>query len=370
MGGHQALFGKATRVSLLCSVALAAAACGPSEIDAAAGGMKRVFEPNERAFSFLLPPGWQSEGGIFNVNPVQMNGSGNSNVPKTDLSVKKDKAGTVMLRWVPTWNYADLRYSAMGSSFQGRYYQGMPIRPLTNGRDFLIGLLRETRPGISNARIVEEDTLPELVSTYKKLNAKTDEAIRQTGVAPTRFEARAILVEYVENGVPYLEVLQTTIVDMVRSAFLWGNADTVMFRAPKQEFNRWKPVLDQVRGSREWNPKWIESLRQHQGIRAKNAMETQQYLNKRMNEILDNKRQTHSQMAHRNWLMISGREDYADPFSGEKVNREKKGAHRWVSEDGREFYTDNPNYDPNDSPAHYKDGRHKVEWKRSAEGVE
>jgi len=40
-----------------------------------------------------------------------------------------------------------------------------------------------------------------------------------------------------------------------------------------------------------------------------------------------------------------------------------------VSEDGREFYTDNYNYDPNDSPAHYKDGRYKVQWKRSPEGA-
>lgn len=361
--------GKTIRIFLLSFAILAAAAFGPPAGDAAVP-MKRVYEPNERAFSFLLPQGWQSEGGVFNVNPAQTNGTGNSNTPKTDLSVKMDKAGTVMLRWVPTWNYADLRYSAMGSTFQGRYYQGMPLKPLMSGRNFLVELLRNARPGISGARIVEEDTLPELVATYRKLNAKTDEAIRQAGVAPTRFETHAVLVEYVENGVPYLEVLQTTIVDMSRSAFLWGNADTVMFRAPKNEFGKWKPVLDQVRGSREWNPKWIESLRQHQGIRAKNAMETQQYLNQRMNEILDNKRQTHSQMAHRNWLMISGREDYADPFGGEKVNRERKGAHRWVSEDGREFYTDNYNYDPNDSPAHYKDGRHKVEWKRSPEGAQ
>ncbi len=125
--------GKAIRIFLPTFVILAAATF-TQPAGGAAMPMKRVWEPNERAFSFLLPQGWQSEGGIFNVNAAQMNGTGNSNTPKTDLSVKMDRAGTVMLRWVPTWNYADLRHSAMGSTFQGRYYQGMPLKPSMNAR--------------------------------------------------------------------------------------------------------------------------------------------------------------------------------------------------------------------------------------------
>lgn len=50
--------------------------------------MQRTWEPKEQAFSFLLPKNWTTEGGVFNVNPLQMNGPGNTVTPKCDLSVK------------------------------------------------------------------------------------------------------------------------------------------------------------------------------------------------------------------------------------------------------------------------------------------
>jgi len=78
--------------------------------------VQRTWEPREQAFTFLLPQGWTLEGGVFNVNPLQMNGPGNTTTPKCDLAVKAEARGTVMLRWAPSWNYADLSLSPIKSS--------------------------------------------------------------------------------------------------------------------------------------------------------------------------------------------------------------------------------------------------------------
>ncbi len=97
--------------------------------------MQRTWEPNEKAFTFLLPRGWNFKGGIFNVNPLTQNGPGNSIAPKCDLTVQKDDQGMVMIRFAPSWNYADLTYSPTGFNFfkPGQYYQGMLVKTPASG---------------------------------------------------------------------------------------------------------------------------------------------------------------------------------------------------------------------------------------------
>ena len=121
--------------------------------------MQRIWEPREQAFSFLLPQGWTLEGGVFNVNPLQMNGPGNTTTPKCDLTVKADARGTVMLRWVPSWNYADLSLAPTGwGTFRpGMHYQGMPVRPIVGARQFLTELIKGMRPQAADIKIVAED---------------------------------------------------------------------------------------------------------------------------------------------------------------------------------------------------------------------
>lgn len=69
------------------------------------------------------------EGGLFYVDPTQAGGAGNSLDTKCDLSVKKDAAGTVLARWLPSYNYADFsmspEFSMMGNLFPaGQIYNG------------------------------------------------------------------------------------------------------------------------------------------------------------------------------------------------------------------------------------------------------
>lgn len=56
--------------------------------------LQRVWEPNEKAFTVLVPRGWTTSGGIFNVNPLKTNGPGNTISPKCDFSVRSAERGT------------------------------------------------------------------------------------------------------------------------------------------------------------------------------------------------------------------------------------------------------------------------------------
>jgi hypothetical protein len=133
-------------------------------------------------------------GGIFNVNPAQTNGPANSITPKCDFTVKSDDAGTIMLHWIPTWNYADMSKapsSQFGLFQTGSFYQGMRVCPLVSPEQFLLGLLQQERPNASNLRIVTKTPIPEIVKAFTSKYAQVNATLRQSGLAPLSFDVLA-----------------------------------------------------------------------------------------------------------------------------------------------------------------------------------
>ncbi|HOW68173.1 MAG TPA: hypothetical protein P5186_28575 [Candidatus Paceibacterota bacterium] len=324
--------------------------------------LQRIWEPNERAFTTLVPKGWKVAGGIFNVNPLQMNGPGNSISPKCDFAVKNNDRGSVMLRWMPGWNHADLTFSPTGFGlFQpGQYYQGMLVQVMPSPKAFLIDLLRKERPRTSDLRIVAEDPMPEVTRAFEQQAASLNLQLRQAGLGPLRFDSLALAVEYTEGDVCYREVLSTTIADNRASAFQWSNENTVMFRAPAAEFDAWKPVLDMIQSSREANPQWLAAVVKAIGERAKAALETQQYINKVSAQIVENRRRTHAEIQHENWLFLTGQEEYKNPFTGAIERGTSEYRYRWQNNQGEMIYTDENAFDPNRIEEF-----NTKEWKRS-----
>ena len=51
----------------------------------------RVAEPREKAFTLLIPKGWQIDGGIMRINPLTQGGAAQSIAAKLDFTVKKDR---------------------------------------------------------------------------------------------------------------------------------------------------------------------------------------------------------------------------------------------------------------------------------------
>jgi hypothetical protein len=252
-----------------------------------------VWEPNEHAFSVSKPRGWKISGGIFNIQPGQTNGPGNTLLPKCDFTVRKDDPGTVMARWVASWNFADLTCgSPAGAFFQpGTWYQGMPVRFIVSARQFLLELLSAERPQAGNFRLIAENQMPEITTAFEKQAEPVNVFLRQQGLNPITFETSSIVVRYTEGGRDFVENLATTIADSRQSAFMWTNDNTVMFRSPLSEFDKWMPVLVNIQSSRKVDQQWAARAARAGGERARIAMAAQSYVNGVMRDITEKRRQ-------------------------------------------------------------------------------
>ncbi len=233
-----------------------------SEAGSATARFQRQWEPKERAYSFLVPAGWTVEGGIFHVNPMEVGGSTNSIDGKCDMAVKKDAAGTVTFRWLPTWNYCDMSQSAQFSMTAslfpvGSRYQGMEVRPMPDCASFLQGLFGALHPTASDVNIVETKSMPELSEVYRKINKGVDEQLQMLGFGPTRYDAGGIIVEYTEGGTRFREGLITCLMDLRTAGAMWSNQHTQMMRSPAAETKQWKPVLDIICQSVRLNLEWF-----------------------------------------------------------------------------------------------------------------
>jgi len=324
--------------------------------------MQRTWEPNEKAFTFLVPKGWNFKGGIFNVNPQTQNGPGNSMAPKCDLAVKKDDRGMVMIRFAPAWNYADLTYSPTGFSLfkPGQHYQGMLVKVLPTPKQFLTEMFQTSRPQATQVTVIAEDSMREMVEAIYRANQQINQQLQQMGLKPNRYEGLAMLVEYTEGGQRFREVLRTVITDARTGAFMWTNEHTIQFRAPMNEFEAWKPALDVIHNSIELNPQWIAAATRAMDQRAKMARDTQRYINKVASEIVENRRRTHAEIRYENYLSISGQDEYVNPFT-KKVELDTSAyRHRWMSNQGDILYTEENSYDPNKHEQYPN-----REWKRT-----
>jgi hypothetical protein len=246
---------------------------------------ERVTEPNDHAFTVSVPKGWQVRGGIFYIDPLQVNGPGNTLSPKCDFAVMSDGRGAMRVRWMPSWNYADLTY-AQGIAFMpGQWYQGMPVRLMVTARQFLCEMLQAERPRATGMKLISEDPMDEITAAFYRQAEEVNRNLQQMGLAPLQFQSWSMRVEYVDDGRAYWEEVTTTLCDNRVGAFMWTNDNTVMTRAPLQADPGWGRVLVQIRSSVETNKEWLAAVEKARGERARIAWETQQYLNRAAAEM-------------------------------------------------------------------------------------
>jgi len=325
---------------------------------------EKRWEPREKAFSVMVPRGWKTEGGTFHINPLETNGPGNSIDTKCDFTVKRDDAGTVYIRWLPTWNYADLSSPqfAMTAGFfpPGSHYQGMPVRPLPGVFAFLQETFPRLHPRATGVKVVEKHDMPELAAVYRRLNKPVNDMMAPLGLPPMGFSAGGIVLEYQEGGVRYREALLAALVDNRGGAASWSNQHTLALRAPSAEAERWKPVLDIVRRSLRFNPQWVAAYARAQGERAQMARETMEYIQRIDQEILENRRKTHADIRHENYLFLTGQEEYVNPYTREVERDTSEFKHRWTNFNGDRIYSEDRDFDPNKVRE-----LNNVEWKKT-----
>ncbi len=306
--------------------------------------LHRVNEPRENAFSLLMPKDWKIEGGIFRVDPTAQGGAGQSVEAKLDLAVKKDQAGSVMVRWLPDMLYFDMRNSMVAGYFpQGSNYNGMMVWPLLSPRDFILTIaFPYAHPQATDVQVIGQKQQPGLAAQYSRM--------RNGQIPGSDFHHDAIVLTltYQESGILYKETMVTLIEDYGQmGAGLWGNHETYLMRAPQDQFEVWAPVCGVIMGSVQPDLNWINREIQGQIYRGQLVVKTQQDLQRIEQEIVNHRQHTFSEIQNDMFLNLTGQEEYVNPFTHETEIGSDQWNYRWENPSGEIIYTNQQNYNPN-----------------------
>jgi hypothetical protein len=307
----------------------------------------RQKEPNENAFSFLLPQNWTVSGGITRVDPNSSGGSANSIEAKLYMKLSSpDEKATIC--WLPDTRFYDMQRcptrNLIGSMFlTGSNYNGMMVLPILNPEQFVLQVaIPFAHPHAQQLKIVQIQALPELAAQYRQLSVKM-----LSGYA-FNYTAAIASIEYNENTVTYLEKMVCVIEDYGQAgAGLWGNKETWYVRTEKGKLESMAPVFATIGQSVKLNPEWISREIRSQQTNSQVASETQRYIANIDKEITEHRAHTNAEINNDMFLNLTGQEDYKNPFSGETERGTNEWNYRWENELGDVIYSDNQNYCPN-----------------------
>lgn len=306
----------------------------------------RVSEPRENAFSLLIPKGWQTEGGIFRVDPTAQGGPAQSIAAKLDFAVKKDQAGTVMIRWLPDVLFFDMRMSPagqMGMFPPGSNYMGMTVYPLMSARQFIQDVaFPYAHPQASNVQVTEQKNLPKLAQKYQH---------GMQAILPQfafSYDAALVTTTYREGGESYREKMVAVVEDWGQlGAGMWGNKETFLIRTPVGEFEKWEPYFSMIQSSVKLNSKWVAGEIQGQIKRGEIVLNTQREIQRIEREIVEHRQRTNAEIHNDMFLTLTDQEEYVNPYTKEIEIGSNQWQFRWVNESGDVIYTDSEEYDPN-----------------------
>jgi hypothetical protein len=307
----------------------------------------RVKEPNENAFSFLLPQNWTVSGGITRVDPNSSGGPANSIEAKLymKLSSPDEKAA---ICWLPDTRFYDMQRcptrNLIGSMFTtGSNYNGMMVLPILNPEQFVLQVaIPFAHPHAQQVKVVQILALPELAAQYRQLSVKM-----LSGYS-FNYAAAIATIEYIESTISYLEKMVCVIEDYgQQGAGIWGNKETWYVRTEKGKFESMAPVFSTIGQSVKLNPEWILREIRSQQTNSQIAIETHRYIANIDKEITEHRAHANAEINNDMYLNLTGQEDYTNPFTGETERGTNEWNYRWENEQGDVIYSDNQSYSPN-----------------------
>jgi hypothetical protein len=318
----------------------------PATSRAAIVTFTQVAEPRESAFRIRIPRGWQTEGGIFRVDPTGAGGPAQSVAAKLDFAVKKDEAGSVMIRWLPDVMFYDSRRSPagqMGLFPPGSNYQGMTVRYVMPAEQFIREVaFPYAHPQAGNVTVTEQKPLPGLARRHREQAQSTFPG------ATFSYDAALVTFTYAEDGRNYEEKMVAVVEDWGQlGAGMWGNKETMLARTPVKEFEEWEPYFSTIQGSVVLNPSWVVGEIQGQIRRGEIVLNTQREIQRIGREIVDHRQRTNGEIMNDMYLTFTEQEEYVNPYTNEVEMGTNQWRHRWVNESGDVIYTDSEDYNPN-----------------------
>ncbi len=307
---------------------------------------KRVSEPRENAFSLLIPSDWQVEGGIVRIDPTRQGGPAQSVAAKLDFSVKKNAAGSVMIRWLPDVLFFDPRMSPagqMGLLQPGSNYQGMTVSPIMQPQQFIVNVvIPYAHPQISNLRVLEQKDLSPLAAKYQQRVAQAFPMLTFS------YQAAMLTVSYRENGVDYREKIVTFIENWGQmGAGMWGNKETFLLRTPVDRFSNWESVFSIIQNSVQINPRWVAGEVEGQIKRGHILINTQREIQSIGREIAEHRQKTNAEIHNDIFLTLTDQEEYVNPYTNQVETGSNQWKFRWINPSGEVIYTDSESYNPN-----------------------
>jgi hypothetical protein len=316
---------------------------------------KRIHEPREKAFSLLAPTGWLAEGGIQRANHMAQQVSAQTIEAKIDFVVKQDASGKALLRFCPEIKYCDSRYMVMPFPV-GSNYGGMIVYPLQPAAQFITQMMFPwAHPQAQQAQMLAAKPWEEGARDFKFR--------AQCQGLPYAYEGCEVTYTYIENGVRFKEKARVVIEDTGQLVMgMWSNKSNHYYRTPVDEFDAWTPVFEHMIRSVKINNEWLANeivsqqmlsqsfynAQQAAQMRAQRALETQRYLQDMDRQILEHRRETYAEIRNDSYLLLTGQEEYVNPYTKEIDVASNDYAFRWVTENGDEFYTHHEVDDPNE----------------------
>lgn len=324
----------------------------PQHRDAQAEGdsavcFQRVAEPRENAFTVLVPMGWQTEGGIVRTDPTAGGGAGNAIAAKLDFAIKRDAAGSVMMRWLPDTLFIDVRgmpAGQMGLFPAGSNYNGMTVSPVVDPATFLLRVaLPYAHPQARGVQVVDRRSLPSLAKQHFERT--------RTFATTFTYDAASLTVEYSEGSSRYREKLLAVIENWgAMGAGMWGNKDTMCIRAPTGELERWDRLFAAIHSSVQINRDWLLGEVRGQMERAGIALRTQAEVQALDRQIIRGHQQTVAEIHNDMFLTLTDQEEYINPHTKEIEIGSNQWKHRWVTPSGIVAYSNDSYYNPNHDP--------------------
>lgn len=260
------------------------------------------------AFSLLIPKGWQFTGGLrwvaMEKNPAQLSKTDANYPVRSDFAVMSPD-GRCFLRsyppefWVDTTQTAQTR---MGAGFSnGANYNGMIVWPVVSPLDYIGQFVYPRQHGqVQNPTLVKQEPLPKLATLFYNESARFEQIMGRSGIsAGLSFQAGTATIDYLQGQTTFRETF-IVIMEYLETAgmIMYHPRINFSFRAPRDEFDTWQPVLTTMATSMRNNPRWSLTLSQIINKAAMSQRQMDAYCHRIQQEIAQAHGATNSEIAH------------------------------------------------------------------------
>ncbi|MCB9883133.1 MAG: hypothetical protein H6834_15200 [Planctomycetes bacterium] len=299
----------------------------------AARHFRLYVDGTQKAFTVLVPEGWQTSGGVL------------PKAPMGQTLVEQHARRILFATYDPKTQAAVqvLPFEMFGSQ-PDSYVQVAPGAPLNGMRQFRMPLAPSQlvqqwmfpnyRQGVSNVRFANVTPMNTLAQRWYKAFVEPG---LQPGIAAN---VRAEMVEsfYDIESTKYKEVwISLVSYVQVATTTIWTADITVTARAPEERFAEFEPLLRSVIASFQVDPHWFavavaeykwgaeqvritqDQIRRIEAAIQKKRMEVQDSIRRIDREIVEGRARTNEIIQETEHQTLMGLEEYRDPSSGQRM---------------------------------------------------